>query len=900
MGEVYRARDTRLNRDVAIKILPDLFANDADRVARFQREAQVLASLNHTNIAHIHGLEDIPSTGSGLAASKALVLELVDGLTLADLIAKGPIPVNEALPIARQIAEALEAAHEHGIIHRDLKPANIKLTSDGTVKVLDFGLAKAASPPESGTTASGLSMSPTITSPAVTMGGVILGTAAYMSPEQAKGKPVDKRTDIWAFGCVLYEMLTGRAAFGGEDVTDVLAFIITKEPDTTALPQKAPPAIRKLLLRCLQKDRKKRLADIADARLDIEEAIVASDAFDPSLVYPASAGLSLGRLPSMIVVALTTTLVTGAIVWFARRDTPPQAQPIQRFTVTLPHDVTYREVDGSFAISPDGSVLVFPALSGGRRSLYARRIDQLEAKPIAGTEDAYAPFFSPDGEAIAFITDPGQARGTLKRISLHGGPPTTVTAAPRFGGGMWVSHDRIIFGTGGTEGGLKSVSVSGGQPVQLTTLGANQDAHMWPEMMPDGDTILFSVLSSGLQRGDRSWHIAAVSLTTGQVRTIIESGYHARYVRSGHLVYKLDRTLMAVPFDLRRMQTIGRSVSIVDDVGPDRGYLQGGGNFTVSSTGFLVHAMPSNTVDQQTLVWIDRQGREQPLSAPPRRYASARLSPDGTRIALDVREQDSDIWVWSLERSTLTPVTSGRQIDRCPIWSADSKRILFGSPRGNPTDNIHAQAADGSGEATRLTRSTTARQSPQSFARDGSLVYIEESPQEGSDLYVLSPSGESRPLLRTPSRELSAEVSPDGRWLAYASNESGETQVYVRPFPKTESSRFPVSTDGGFRPAWSRSGRELFYVVGTSPDPVSVMAVSVEPGDTFRAGNPVKLFEGPYSSSSGNALRTYDISTDDQRFLMIKEGQTTGGARESSFTVVLNWFDELKRVAPPD
>jgi serine/threonine-protein kinase len=696
-------------------------------------------------------------------------------------------------------------------------------------------------------------------------------------------------------------MLTGKRAFEGEDVSEVFAFIITKEPDGGALPPDVPPAIRKLLHRCLQKDRRKRLADIADAKLEIEE-VISAPAAAGAPVAPLLIATRLSRLWILITaLVLTTAAVTAAVMWDLAGNEPLVSRRAQRFTVAFPGSVSYPDSDAGFAVSPDGELLVSPVIENGRRLLYTRRMDRIDMTPIRGTEGAYAPFFSPDGQWIAFFTDPGAGRGTLRKVPLHGGAPIEIAPAPSPAGGVWAKDDTIIFASGTrVAGGLKRVSANSGKPVELTKLRANEVRHGWPDVLPDGDTILFSVIS-GKTPSDAAGYLAAVSLKTGEIRTIVESGRYGRYAASGHLVYAVESVLLAVPFDLRQLRTAGPPVPFIHDLRFERGGLLPSPTFAISPTGFLIHANPVAEA-QRTLVWIDRFGREKALGTPPRRYASARLSPDGTRVALDVREQRNDIWVWNIDRKTLTPVTSGPDIDRFPIWSFDGKHILFGSPRNNTTDNIYSHAADGTGDTVRMTENAEAQHYPQSFAPDGSLIYTERSLQgRVTNLQMRTATGDTRLLLRTQVRIGSAEVSPDGRLLAYASDDTGTMEVYVRPFPNVESERVLISTGGGFRPVWGPNGRELFYLVGTSPDPVAVMAATVEPSSPIRASAARKLIEGTlFYASSANILRTYDISADGQRFLMIKDANQPNDADQASaLTVVVNLFDELTHVAPP-
>jgi eukaryotic-like serine/threonine-protein kinase len=896
MGEVYRARDTRLGRDVAIKVLPDAFISDPERLRRFAREARVLAALNHPHIAAIHGLEEgDPVPGSGQTAVRALVLELVEGPTLADRLARGPLPVADALPIAQQIADALEAAHEKGIVHRDLKPANIKITPDGAVKVLDFGLAKAITSDVFG---SDLSQSPTVTLDS-TREGMILGTAAYMSPEQARGQPVDKRTDIWAFGCVLYEMLTGRQAFSGDDVSNTLAEILRGQPDWNALPVGTPAAVRRLLRGCLQKDRRERLPDIGVARLEIKETLIAP-LTEPVALLPVPR-LRVWQRPAPLAAGIVTLIAAAGLAsWFLTRSEPPR---VVRLAVTPFGATAFRisAIPPQFAISPDGTRLAY--VGAGAQQILVRAFDQLEPTALSGLGAPGGLFFSPDGQWIGFF----DGTGALKRVEGTGGPPLTVGRAignPR--GASWSTDDTIIFATDNTTSGLLRVAAGGGAPQVLTmpNLDQGEQDHYWPEVLPGGQAVLFTIMTGG---GLNDAQIAVLDLRTQRQKILIRGGSHARYLPTGHLVYGITGTLRAVAFDLRRLEVVGTPVPVLEQVmtTPTLGVV----SMSISDNGTLVY-LPVAETARFTLVWVDRQGREDPLKAPPRLYLYPRLSPDGTRVALDTRDEESDIWIWDLARETLTRFTFDPAADTHPVWTPDGQRVVFRSVRAGP-GNLFWQAADGTGTVERLTESPT-NQMASAISPDGTrLVLREEHTTTGEDLMVLAleaerrprlslpgvggPGGRAtsdvRPLVQTAFNELNGEISPDGRWVAYQSNESGQEEIYVRPFPNTNTGGWQVSTGGGTRPLWARSGKEIFYL-GPSG---AVMSTSVEGGSTFRAGNPTRLFEGPYSPYANVSGRTYDVSSDGQRFLMLKEGTSA----PTSIMVVLNWFEELKARVPP-
>jgi Tol biopolymer transport system component len=886
MGEVWCATDTNLGRQVAIKVLPDTFAHDHERLARFEREAKNLASLNHPNIAGIYGLEKADGV-------RALVMELVEGPTLAERLAQGPIPVDEALPIARQITEALEAAHEQRIIHRDLKPSNVKVRPDGTVKVLDFGLAKALEPASArGTDATA---SPTITSPAMmTRIGVILGTAAYMSPEQAKGRAADKRSDVWAFGCVLYEMLTGRRAFEGEDISDTLASVLRGEPDWTALPTNVSPAIVSLLRGCLDKDQRRRIGDVSTARFVIDHDSAAAVAVPPVSRIPRAASTVLAVAAAAVIAAYAT--------WTLRSMWAP-SPALARFTIALPIGDRFSNTGVDVvALSADGSRLAYTA----NERLYLRAMDQLEATPIRGTEgtDVAAgrgPFFSPNGQWIGFWQD-----GQIKKVSVTGGAPLVLCAAENPWGATWTTDNTILYGQSEfTKGsaGIWRVSSEGGKPEHIVKVEPGEVAH-GPQMLSNGRVVLFTLF----RRGEvNTAQIVVQSLDTGRRHVVVERGADARYVPTGHLVYALGGTLFAVPFDVSMLAVTGAAVPLVEDVAQQIVTA----HFAISSNGALVY-VPMDAVAgipqaQRTLVWVDRQGREDPIKVAPGAYFYPRLSPDGTRIALDVREQDGNIWIWDLARQTLTRLTLEPTFEQYGVWTPDGKAIIYSSSDvGGPNAprNLFRRPADGTGTAEQLTPGTVA-QFPSTVTPDGTaLIFRAQTPprkpgtRPGTDLLFLPLKGERRPrpLMPTPFDEMNAEVSPDGHWLAYQSNESGLNQIYVRPFPNVDAGKSQVSTSGGTQPLWARNGSELFYEsMGV------LMRVPVTRGSTFEAGTPLKLLDGAYlfHPFGGGLGRMYDVSPDGRRFLMIKESREAAERPPAArIILVQNWFEELKRVVP--
>jgi serine/threonine-protein kinase len=903
MGEVYRARDTRLKRDVALKILPESFASDPNRLARFQREAEVLASLNHPNIAAIHGLEESNGT-------RTLVMELVEGETLAERVARGPISLDEALPIAKQIAEALEAAHEQAIIHRDLKPANIKVTPNGVVKVLDFGLAKLAEPTAtSNASPAALSMSPTITSPALVSGvGVLLGTAAYMSPEQAKGQPAEKRSDIWAFGCVLYEIFTGRRAFEGEDVSDTLANVLKIDPDWSLLPVETPPAIEILLKSCLTKDRRRRVADISTALFVIEKAasLAATPAKSTSSARPPRTLLAR-RVATLTAGALVVAAIATAVTWVARRPAEVSQPRVARLPLGAggAATLTINGVDPDLAITPDGSRVIYVGNRGTQ--LFVRALDVLEPVSVY-TGAPIGPFVSPDGQWIGF-----RDNRELKKVPLSGGPPVTLTTLDTANrGATWGSDDTII--VGGTTG-LQRVKASGGPATVLARADRKSEGDFrWPELLPGGRAVLFTILASmtgGPNTAQVPPQVAVLDLETGARRVLVRGGSHAHFVSSGHLIYATPGTLWAVPFDLSRLETRGIAVPVVAGVATTTG---GGADAVVASDGTLAYVSggASGAGAARTLVWVDRHGGETQIPAPPRPYLYPRLSPDGTRVVVSSVDQELDLWLWDLARATLTRLTFERGGDQNPVWTPDGKQVIYTSARTG-AQNIYLQAADGTGSAGRLTDSRN-QQFPTAITADGTRVVFYEQSQPGKRdlrLLTLTPmratasqgDGERlqpprvETLLDTPFDSRGGVLSPDGRWLAYESNSTGRYENYVRPFPNVTAGQWQVSNSGGVQPLWAHSGRELFFV---APDG-ALMTVPADPrGTAWSAGIPKQLIEGRYYNGAGLTVgREYDVSPDDQRFLMIKDGGASDQtAAPGSLIVVLSWIQELKRLVP--
>jgi serine/threonine-protein kinase len=872
MGEVYKARDTKLGRDVAIKVLPELLSKDEERLARFGREARVLASLNHANIAAIYGLEESDGV-------QFIVLELVDGETLSDRIARGPIPVDEALPLFKQIAEALEAAHEKGIIHRDIKPANVKITPQGKVKVLDFGLAKALGDESA---EGDQSESPTATYGA-TRAGIIMGTASYMSPEQTRGKSLDKRTDIWSFGCVLYEALTGKKAFEGETITDTIASIVRNEPNWNNLPLGTPSKIRELLTRCLRKEPARRLHDMGDVRLDIEDAAGANEltAEPTGMTGESRTRIWAIFLAGIVISSVATVLVIGYLE-------QPESRAIRRLAIPLPEtDVLVHNRAAGIALSPDGTNLVYVAQRGDTAQLYSRRLDQLTPRPLVGSEGANGPFFSPDGQWIGFW-----AGGQIKKMPIAGGPSTTVCDVADLWGAFWAADDRIYFSSS-LNSEILRVAASGGSPEKVTTLESKrgETSHLWPTVLPSGEAMLFCIW-----RGGDNWALAVLSLDTGERKILLPESSNARYTSTGHLIFAKAGSLLAAPLDLARLEITGTPIPVLDNVFVDDRFEA---DFDFSNDGTLVYVPSSNVTRLSTLVWVDRQGVERPVTEIQRPYApQPRLSPDGKRLAVSIMNAAIgwDIWVLELERGTLTRLTFGGMNLR-PMWSHDSTRVIFtgSSHRTGGAFQIFSVPSDGSGEAQQLTEG--AYRGATSVSPDGNLLFFRQWSDDGSnwDIGVLRLEGGGEPevLVGSPFNERMGMISPDGLWLAYTSDESGREEIYVRPFPGP-GGRVLVSTDGGTEPLWARDGQELFYREGDR-----MMAVPINAGQEFNPGTPVILFKGDYQTGIiGQGTSTnYDIAPDGRSFIMIRP---EGASAPNQLNVVLNWFEELKRLAPRD
>jgi eukaryotic-like serine/threonine-protein kinase len=855
MGEVYRAHDAALDRDVAVKIVHPQFCDDPDRVARFRREARTLAALTHPHVAVIHEFGEC-------AGICFLVMELVPGETLDAKLSREALALPEALDICGQIAAALEAAHEKGIVHRDLKPANIKVTPDGQVKVLDFGLAKALDT-DSGT--------PVVqaTTFAGSEAGVVLGTAAYMSPEQARGRPLDRRTDIWAFGCVLFEVLTGRRAFPGATMSDTIAGILERQPEWALLPAETPPAIHRLLRRCLVKDPTHRLRDIGDARLEIEEASSAPQEGRPDTRAWQRRWIPIG---SLVVGALA-----GAGIGLALRTATarPPATPAH-FMVRLSNEEPLAGLDfPAVAISPDGSQMAYVAARGGRTQLVLRRMNAVEPTPVAGTTGALGPFFSPDGDWIAFF-----AGGKLKKVPVSGGPSVTICDAAIGFGGSWGTDDTIVFSPA-TGSPLFRVAAAGGAASRVTTLDATRGefSHRWPELLPDGKTVLFTVGTLG------SWdeaEIVAQSLTSDDRRVVLKGGTHPRYLRTGHLLYARSGTVMVVPFDARRLAVTGSPARVLDNVMES---FDGASQLTVSRSGTLIYVPGNTQTATRRLVSLDPSGAATPFAAPARAWASPRVSPDGRRLALTVTDTTEDIWIYDIADGSLRQLTFEGD-NSAPIWMSDGERVTFNSNRSG-APNLFLVRADGRGAPERLT-SSDGIQIPGSWSPDGTvLAFVEHHPTTGRDIWMLRHPGgrQPEPFVRTAFDESAPRFSPDGLSVAYVSNASGRSEVYVTLFGDPLQQR-QVSRDGGFEPVWAGDGRELFYRARDR-----LMAASVQSGRQLRVGAPRVVFEASFEKGTLDRAN-YDVTAGPQRFVAIRAAEQ--GSTEGQLHVLLNWLDTVR------
>jgi len=890
MGAVYRARDTKLNREVALKVLPDAFASDADRLARFTREAQTLASLNHPNIAHIHGLEE-----SG--GVRALVMELVEGDDLSQRIARGAIPVDEALPIAKQIAEGLEAAHQQGIIHRDLKPANIKLRSDGAVKILDFGLAKALAPEQGPASGTHQSLSPTITSPAMLTGaGIVLGTAAYMAPEQAKGREADKRSDIWAFGCVLYEMLTGRRPFDGEDMTDVLGAVVRLEPAWEALPSDVPAPVRTLLRQCLVKDRRQRVGDIAAVLF----VLVHQASLSPArTVAPRST-----RVAWLVAALSAVALIATAVVALRMsRSGAPAPDPVQ-FTMAPPENTSFggpaaggTGTIAQLAVSPDGRNIAFVAGAQSEFQLWLRPVASADARAIQGTEGAAFPFWSHDSRYIAFF-----AGGKLKKVAIAGGPPTVVADAADGGGGSWSRDNVIVFGT--MRSGVFRVPGAGGVPAAVTTLADGETAHRWPHVLPDGRHFFYTGVTGACCPPAKPGTIKIGSLDQGEPAVaLLQADSSAIYV-SNHVLFARDQTLMAQAFDPDARQLAGDAVPVAERISREGSRYV---SMSVSENGTLAYA-PGGSLSPLQLTWFDRAGKTLGTLGEGGVDVNLSLSPNERQVALALRSgspENLDIWTIDIARNLRNRVTSDPQPEGWPVWSPDGTRIVFGtgSSIGGLPEKAHLvqTLVNGTGanetlleaEDTPL-RPCGPRQcalTPTDWSADGRFVlytFFGAFPQT-ADIWALPLLGERKPfqVIHTEFFENQGTFSPDGRWIAYTTDETGQPNVYVQPFLRA-GGKHRISPNGGRNPHWRADGRELFYIDATG----TMTAVPIDATDVF--GSPKALF--PTGLVSTNNM--YAVTRDGQRFLVDAGPLALGLAQRpqiTPLTVIVNWTSMLQK-----
>jgi len=880
MGEVYRAKDTRLNREVAVKVLPAAVAEDAERLARFKREAQVLAALNHPNIAAIYGLDEAEG-------KQFLVLELVEGEDLSEHLKKGRIPVLEALAIARQIAEALAEAHDKGIVHRDLKPANVKLTHDGKVKVLDFGLAKAivGENPSSGPTST-----PTILPTMTTAGtaiGMILGTAAYMSPEQARGKHVDRRTDVWAFGCVLFEMLTGERAFSGEDVTETLAAIVRGEPDWTRLPAELPPAVHVLLTRCLIKDRTERISDMSVVRFLMSDTAgtLSSGAAAAAAAPPERTRRRVA--PLVIAVAAIAAIGTYGLTRWLLPAGAVGNDAVAHVSVALPDGVELGSVSLlPIALSHDGTRVAYAGLHDGKTRIYVRALSEPEAVALDGTEGGDGPFFSPDGRWIGFF-----AGSKLRKIAVGGAALQTLADAPFHRGGDW-GDDGYIYFAPTNVGGIWRVPEGGGAATEVTRKNPENGevSHRWPQRVAGTNTLVFGVWTGP---GTDEHSVATQTIGVGEHHLLLRGGDAPRYAaKVGSLLYTHVGELFTVPW--RPSQTdLGKAVPQAAAERPNDGVgNEGCGNYAVSDDGTLAYLAGGRTGNASRLTWIDRAGVLAPVSLPDRNFENVVVSPDGTQAIVQIQEGIVALWLFDIRRNTLTPIGNRTGSSQAPLFTADGARVIYRGTREG-SRNLYLRAVDGSGDEERLSTKPDVIQTPTSMSPDGRwLLFNESSGQEvgGVGIWVMRLDGDRTPrhLFSTPAGESDGQLSPDGKWVAFQALVSSRQEVYVAPFPGPGPRR-QVSIDGGVEPLWSRDGRELFFQSGTK-----LMGVTVNPGAAFSASPPRILHEGRFFKTI-NGNTSWSITPDGARFLRIQRVEPERAV--TSIELVLNWFAELKRKA---
>jgi serine/threonine-protein kinase len=882
MGEVYRARDTRLERSVAIKILPAQFSSDPVRKQRFEREAKTISSLNHP---HICVLYDVGSQ-DGL---DYLVMECVEGETLAKRLEKGPLPLEQVLKYGTQIAGALEKAHRSGVIHRDLKPGNIMLTTTGA-KLLDFGLAKPAAPLTSLAT---LTATAAKQSPA-TEQGAIVGTFQYMSPEQIEGNDLDGRSDIFSLGAVLYEMLTGQRAFQGRSQLSVASAILEKEPaPINRVKPLTPPALDHAIRRCLAKEPEERWQSAADLAGELQW--IAEAGSQAEVTAPLVSQRKVRERIAWAAAAVLALVAIALVIGFVGR-APKPLQPM-RLNAEIGADASLFIILGPSAIlSPDGTRLAFVASGADQKQrMYVRSLDQLQASVLPGTENARDPFFSPDGEWIGFFAD-----GKLKKISAQGGVVVTLCDAADDRGGSWSEDGTIVF-TPAAASGLSKISSAGGSPEQLTTLNqASEHTHRWSQVLPGGKAVLLTanVLLGSFERAD----IVAYTMSTGQRKTVLHGGFYGRYVPTGHMVYMHEDTLFAVPFDPKRLEVTGQPAPILEGVVTNSN--TGGAQFSFSEAGNLVYVPGRGSAIVGSIYWMERDGKFRPLRKSPAGYLSPAFSPDGKRLAMEIFDgKNNDIWVYELGRDRLTRLTFASEASRVPVWTPDGQRITYSSLEKGVA-NLYWKRADGAGDAQRLTENKNP-QRPYSWRADGKfLAFTQSNPDTGSDIMMLPfegdeksgwKPGEPRVFLNSPYDETSPAFSPDGRWLAYASNESGSNEVYVRPFPGP-GGKWQISTGGGRFPKWSRTNKELFY---RSPDSKLMVAAYIASGDSFVAGKPQLWSPAQFINlASLGPFYNFDLHPDGKRFAVVKTPGPGEVTLVNKVTFIFNFFDELRRKVP--
>jgi serine/threonine-protein kinase len=882
MGEVYRARDTRLDRTVAIKVLPQHLAETSEARQRFEREARAVSALNHPHICTLHDVGSQDGT-------EYLVMEYLEGETLAARLEKGPLPLEQVLKIGVEVADALDKAHRQGIVHRDLKPGNIMLTKSGA-KLLDFGLAKAVVPLTTGMT---LTAAVTRTTP-VTQQGTIVGTFQYMSPEQVEGKEVDARSDIFSFGAVLYEMLTGRRAFPGKSHLSVASAVLEKDPEPiSALQPLTPPALERAVKRCLAKEPDDRWQTARDLLLELKW--IAEAGSQAGVPLPLVSHRKMRERLAWVVAAVFSLATIAFALAFVGR-APQPSQPV-RLSAEIGAEVTLYTSWGSAAIlSPDGTRLAFVASGGDQKHLiYVRSLDQLQATALSGTENARDPFFSPDGQWLGFFAD-----GKLKKISIQGGAAVKVCDAPNDRGGSWDEDGTIVF-TPDNRVALSKVSSAGGRPEPLTTLDkqTGEVTHRWPQVLPGGKAVLFTSSVNGTNYEDAE--IIVYSMSSGQRKTVQRGGFHGRYLPgTGHLVYMHEGTMFAAPFDLKRLEVSGQPVPILEGVVTTP--VHGGAQFSFSDTGNLVYVAGRGGGPNVSIYWMDRLGKFTPLRETPGDYSNPAFSPDGKRLALEIWDGTrGDIWLDDWNRDTLTRLTFAGEGNSSPLWTPDGQRITYSSFEKGGGYTLYWRRADGAGDAQRLTESKNP-QFAQSWHPNGKvLAFHQLNPDTNWDILTLAlegneksgwKPGEPKPFVNTPFIETEPAFSPDGRWLAYSSNETGNFEVYVRPFPGP-GGKWQVSTGGGRFPVWSRNGKELFY---RTADSRIMVAAYTDTSDSFQAGKPQLWSPGQFTNLGNNL--NFDLHPDGQRFAVLKAPGSENQPTANKLTFIFNFFDELRRKVP--